>query len=86
LGLSSEQPMHFCEGKAEFCPLGENVFKIICYSAANRRSQKRSVKSQILTVDVECSLQLVSPRCTFVPQERLYYSTFFFSFRDMMNV
>jgi hypothetical protein len=26
LGLMSEQPMHFCEGKAELFPLGENVF------------------------------------------------------------
>jgi hypothetical protein len=26
LGLSSKQPMHFCEGKAELFPLGENVF------------------------------------------------------------
>jgi hypothetical protein len=26
LGLTSEQPMHFCEDKAEFFPLGENVF------------------------------------------------------------
>jgi hypothetical protein len=26
LGLSSEQPMHFCEGKAKLFPLGENVF------------------------------------------------------------
>jgi hypothetical protein len=26
LGLSSEQPVHFCEGKAELLPLGENVF------------------------------------------------------------
>jgi hypothetical protein len=26
LGLSSEQPMHFCEDKAELFPLGENVF------------------------------------------------------------
>jgi hypothetical protein len=26
VGLSSEQPMHFCEGKAELFPLGENVF------------------------------------------------------------
>jgi hypothetical protein len=26
LELSSEQPMHFCEGKTEFFPLGENVF------------------------------------------------------------
>jgi hypothetical protein len=26
LGLTSEQPMHFCEGKAELFPLGENVF------------------------------------------------------------
>jgi hypothetical protein len=26
LGLASEQPMHFCEGKAELFPLGANVF------------------------------------------------------------
>jgi hypothetical protein len=26
LELSSEQPMYFCEGKAELFPLGENVF------------------------------------------------------------
>jgi hypothetical protein len=26
LGLSSEQPMHFCEGMAELFPLGEDVF------------------------------------------------------------
>jgi hypothetical protein len=26
LGLASEQPMHFGEGKAEFFPLSENVF------------------------------------------------------------
>jgi hypothetical protein len=37
VGLSSEHPMHFCEGKAELFPLGDNVFMpgdiIFCQSS-----------------------------------------------------
>jgi hypothetical protein len=39
LGLSSEQPMHFCEGKAELFPLGGKAFgrKRLC-----RKSRKHT--------------------------------------------